>query len=248
MLSISRQNDALEAISHISECATIDQVVGITKRIVSSLGAESFLYTSLFPPDFGSTDENVSFLIGCDLEWCRIYDQRMWIMNDPFLEYARANVRPVARSNIEPRTQGQAEMIQTGSQYGFRSGLIVPTHTSMDANKRLGLLYLGSDLPPNIGEPILLENRVPFSALGLELLHWQNARMKWRAMRKHSLLEEEIQLLQFSKDGKRSNEIAAILNLKTSVVYNKLNLIKEKFNVEKLNQAIVKAEAAGILG
>jgi len=248
MLSISRQNDAMTAISRISGCATENEVIAVTKSIVSTLGAASFVYTSLFPPDFGGSAENASFLIGCDQEWCNLYEKRMWIMNDPYLEYARSNGSPVVGSMVKPRTRGQVEMIRAGSRHGFRSGLMVPTHTSMDASKRLGLLYIGSDLPAPVGEPILLENRVSYSALGFELLHWQNARMKQQAMRKHSLLEEEIQLLQFSKDGKRSNEIAAILDLRPSVVYSKLNTIKEKFNVDKLNQAIMKAEAAGILG
>lgn len=248
MPSIFRQEDLMKMISNIAECATQTEVVALTESIVHSLGAQSFVYTSLLPPDFGTSEENFSFLIGCSLDWCRLYYNRMWIMNDPFLEYARTNGTPIVGSRIKPRTHGQAEMIRTSAEYGFRSALMVPTHTSMDANKRLGLLNIGSDLPAETGEPLLWQNRVLFSALGFELLHWENARLKRRAMSKHCLLEEEIQLLQFSKDGKRSNEIAAILDLRASVVYGKLNTIKEKFNVEKLNQAIIKADAAGILG
>ena len=67
-------------------------------------------------------------------------------------------------------------------------------------------------------------------------------------MRKYSLLDDEIKMLQLSKDDKIASEIAAILDMKVAAVYRKLEIIKEKFNVDKIGQAVNKADADGLLG
>jgi hypothetical protein len=134
------------------------------------------------------------------------------------------------------------------AQHGFRSGLVVPTHTSMDANKRMGLLYIGSELPTQVGEPLLMRKRVQFGALGMELLLWWSNRLKMQAMRRYSLVEEEVALLQLSKKGKVASEIAALYDIKLTAAYKRLNLIKEKFNVDKIEHAVMEADSAGLLG
>lgn len=73
-------------------------------------------------------------------------------------------------------------MIRISAQYGFRSGMIVTLHTSMDANKRMGLLYIRSELPLEIGEPLLMHKRVQFGAPSADLLLWWNSRLKQQAM------------------------------------------------------------------
>ena len=134
------------------------------------------------------------------------------------------------------------------AQHGFRSGLVVPTHTSMAASRRMGLLYIGSELPADVGEPLLLRKRVQFGALGMELLLWWNNRLRKQAMRKYSLVDEEVDLLQLSKKGKVASEIAVLYDINLTAAYKRLNLIKEKFNVDKIEQAVVEADSVGLLG
>jgi DNA-binding CsgD family transcriptional regulator len=242
------QKDVMDVIGELSQCTTEAEAKSLTKQIVEMLGAQWFVYTTLLPPDFIASNESFHFFIGCSPDLCQIYNKRMWMMNDPFFEYARTNSAPIVGSKIKVQTSGQAEIMQVSAQHGFRSGLVVPTHTSMDANKRMGLLYIGSELPEAIGEPMLLKKRVQFGALGMELLLWWNNRLKQQAMRKFSLLEEEIELLQLSKRGLVAKEIAAIFDINITATYRKLNLIKEKFNVEKIEQAVIEADSAGLLG
>jgi DNA-binding CsgD family transcriptional regulator len=118
----------------------------------------------------------------------------------------------------------------------------------MDANKRMGVLYVGADLPEDVGEPQLLKKRVQFQALGSELLNWWNARLKQQAMRKYSLVEEEVELLLLAKNGKVASEIAAIYDIRVATAYKKLDIIKEKFDVDKIGHAVAQAEAVGLLG
>lgn len=240
--------DVMEVISEITNCITEAEVHTLSKKVIETLDANWFVYTTILPPDKNSTEETARYFIGCKPELCPIYNQRMWVMNDPFLEYARTNTATTVGSKIKTLTTGQAEIMKICSENGFRSTLVVPTHTSMASNKRMGLLYVGSELEEVAGEPLLLKSRVQFGALGMELLLWWTNRLKQQAMRKFSLGEEEIYLLQLSKRGMVAQEIAAIFDVKTTAIYKKLNLIKDKLNVDKIEQAVIEAESMGILG
>lgn len=239
--------DVMEAISQIADCVTEVETSVLVKDIVEMLGADWYVYTSLLPPDGKQVDESFRFFIGCSAELCKLYNKRMWMMTDPFFEYARMNTAPIVGSRVKVQTAGQAELLKVAAEHGFRSGLVVPTHTSMDANKRMGLLYIGSELPAPVGEPMLLRNRVQFGALGMELLLWWNNRLRTQAMRKFSLLDDDIELLELSKKGRVACEIAAIYDIKVTAVYKRLNSIKEKFDVEKIEHAVREAEAQGII-
>jgi DNA-binding CsgD family transcriptional regulator len=240
--------DAMDLIGELSQCSTEADANNLTRKIVELLGAQSFVYTTLLPPNFYAEDGDFRFFVGCNPDLCSIYHKRMWIMNDPFFDYARTNNGPILGSKVKLQTPGQIEMMRVCAEHGFRSGLVVPTHTSMNSSTRMGVLYIGLDVPVEIGEPILWRQRVRFGALGMELLLWWSSRMREKAMRKYSLIDEEVNLLQFSKKGMVATEIAALLDLKTAAVYRKLNAIKEKLDVDKIDQAVKLAQSVGLLG
>lgn len=238
----------MDVISGLADCATEVEAKELTRDVVEMLGAKWFVYTTMLPPEHNKVDESFHFFIGCSPELCEIYSKRMWMMNDPFFEYARTSSLPLVGSKIQARTEGQHELMRVSALHGFRSGLVVPTHTSMAASKRMGLLYIGCELPAEIGEPLLMRKRVQFGALGMELLLWWNNRLRKQAMRRYSLVDEEVDFLQLSKKGKVAGEIAALYDIKLSVAYKRLNLIKEKFNVDKIEQAVIEADSVGLLG
>lgn len=240
--------DIMDVIGQLAECATEIEASALVKHVVELLGAQWFVYSTLLPSIPDKTNDSFRYFIGCRPELCALYRERKWMMNDPFFDYARNSSAPLTGSKIKVLTPGQAEMIRISAQYGFRSGMIVPTHTSMDASKRMGLLYIGSELPPEIGEPLLMQKRVQFGALGAELLLWWNSRLKQQAMQKYSLLEEEVETLQLSKNGKVAVEIAAVFDIKLATAYKRLNTIKEKLNVDRIEQAVIQADALGLLG
>jgi len=240
------QIDVMDVISELEHCVTEADALDLTADIVARLGADWFVYTTMLPPEFKKADESYHYFIGCRQELCEMYSKRMWMMNDPFMDYALSNSAPILRSKIKTFTPGQAEILRYGAEYGFRSALIVPTHTSM-GKKRMGLLYIGSELPEEDGEPMLWRKRVQFTALGQELLQWWNARLRKQAMRRYSLLQEDIDILQLVRKGKVAPEIAALYDVKVSVVYRKWEAIKEKLDVEKIDHAVVAAEAVGLL-
>jgi DNA-binding CsgD family transcriptional regulator len=248
MNTIHTQTDVMDLISGLADCVTEDEANELTSDVVQMLGAQWFVYTTMLPAEHNKVDESFRFFIGCRPELCEIYNKRMWMMNDPFIEYARTSSAPLVGSKIQARTPGQQELLRVSALHGFRSGLVVPTHTSMAASKRMGLLYIGSELLAEIGEPLLMRKRVQFGALGMELLLWWNSRLRKQAMRKYSLVDEEVDFLQLSKKGKVAGEIAALYDINLSAAYKRLNLIKEKFNVDKIEQAVIEADSLGLLG
>lgn len=244
---MSDVHDVMDTIAELTDCTTEAEAAVLVKDVVEMLGANWFVYTTLLPTVFSESNESFRYFIGCSPELCKLYCKRMWAMNDPFFEYARSNSAPILGSKIKLQTSGQVEMMRASAELGFRSGFVVPTHTSMGAGKRMGLLYVGSEEPEEIAEPQFLRKRVQYGALGTELLLWWNARLRQQAMRKYSLLETDVEMLQLSRRGKVACEIAAVYDIKVAAVYKRLNTIKEKFDVEKIDQAVKHAEAEGIL-
>lgn len=238
--------EIMTLISQIESCATEAEVRDIVKNIIEGLGADSFVYLTMLPSQPNDANENYQYFTGSQSELCSVYSEKMWVLNDPFVNYARSNSEPIAGSRIRSMGIGQEEIRHTAAQHGFRSVFFVPTHTSMGSDKRMGLLYVGSDLPEKFGEPLLQKGRLYFELLSMELLLWWSKKLKQQAMRKYSLLDEEIDLLKLSKKLAAS-DISSILGVKVTKVYQKLNLIKEKLNVDKIDQAVAFAQSVGLL-
>lgn len=242
-----RAKSVIEFIGEISDCVTEDEVNELAILIVQRLGGKSFVYTSLLPSKDPNTDENFRFFIGCDDELCRVYSSRKWIMNDPFFEYAKRHNAPITGSKIKTQTSAQQEMLEFFSKHGFRSGLVVPTHTPSDSKSRMGVLYVGSDEEPQVGEPKLLGQRILFQAMGMELLLWWNRRLRSIAMRRYSVDDEELELMRLFDEGRSGSDIGVLLNLKKHQVYKLSDLLTEKFNVERMAEVLVIAKAEGLL-
>lgn len=54
------------------------------------------------------------------------------------------------------------------------------------------------------------------------------------------MLEEEVETRQLSKNGKVAVEIAAVFHRKLAAAYKRLDTIKEKINVDRIEQAVKK--------
>lgn len=238
---------AVDAIGKLAYCDAETEACSLVLEIVRSLGADWFAYMTLLPSVRGDGIEGTRCMVGCNPELRRVYTKRMWSLIDPYVDYARSHSAPILGSKVKLQTIGQVEMRQISIAMGFRSALVVPTHSSMGSNKRMGLLYVGSEDAEHQAEPLFEQNRVLYGALGSELLLWWNARLRRDAMRRYGLLEIDIEMLQYSRQGKVAFEIAAIMDMKVAAVYKRLSTIKEKFDVVKIGQAVHYAEAEGLL-
>jgi DNA-binding CsgD family transcriptional regulator len=238
--------EIMALINQVGQCSTETELRDIVNNIIEGLGASTFVYLIILPSKPDDANENYKYFTGRPSELCSDYHKKMWVLNDPFVNYARTNSEPIAGSRIRTMHIGQSEIRHTAALHGFRSVFFVPTHTSLGSDKRMGLLYIGSHLPEEIGEPLLLNERLYFGVLSMELLLWWNKRLKQQAMHKYSLVDEEIDLLRLSKKLVAS-DISSILDIKITKVYQKLNRIKEKLDVDKIEQAITFAQSVGLL-
>ncbi|GJJ04462.1 hypothetical protein RugamoR64_50000 [Duganella rhizosphaerae] len=239
---------AYSALEQIHACNSPAELTAFTQRLICDLGATSYVYSIHITDDHMPEQFSQRHVMSSDDEWCELYNKRRWFMNDPFLEYAKRNSSPVCGSAVLPRTQGQQDMLQMAGKYGFLSGMLVPTHSSNNVEERLSMLYVGSDAPPEVGEPLLKTFRIFYRALGMELMDWWINHLREKAAEKFKLNEEEIQLLQLSKNGCVVSEIGAKLSMKPSNLYRKFDIIKDKFNVEKIGEAVRAANRCGLLG
>ncbi|WP_455289936.1 autoinducer binding domain-containing protein [Cupriavidus necator] len=221
------------------------ELMPVVKRAVASYGAEWFVFVSLHPTDHSASRSTYRFLIGCRPEWCQLYNANRWYMTDPCLEYARVNTAPVLGSDLPVQTSGQKYMLEVAATNGFRSIYIVPAHAN--GKGRIGVLYLGSDLPRNKGEPIFHQGRSYFRLLALELLDWSTRAVRAEAMRATGLMEDETRVMSLVKRGFIAAAIAEELGVSVVTIYRKFQRINEKIGVTRISEAIKFAEEHELL-
>ena len=237
-----------KALEQLHRCVNPAELAALTGQLVRDLGATSFVY-SIHVTDEDSSDQLIQrHSISSSAEWSNIYDAKKWFMNDVFVEYAKRNCSPAYGSQIAPQTQGQRDMLDMAGRFGFISGMLVPTHSSNNAEERIGMLYIGSDQPPATGEALMRTNRIVYRALAMELLDWWTEYLRRKAADKYKLNGDEIRLLQLSKNGCVVSDISARLSIKQSNLYRQFDVIKDKLNVHKIGEAVRKADLSGLLG
>ncbi|WP_322058449.1 helix-turn-helix transcriptional regulator [Paraburkholderia sp. J63] len=221
------------------------ELIPLVKRAVQAHGADWFVFVTLHPSDYSDSRSTYRFLIGCRPEWCQLYNANHWYLTDPCLEYARSNTAPLLGSALPVRTAGQQRMLVVAAKYGFRSGYVVPVHTS--ERGRIGVLYLGSDHPPEQMEPRFHEARPFFRALAMELLEWSSGAVREEALQTTGLTPEELRLLGLVKTGFTATEIANELQVSSMTVYRQFQRINEKLRVARITAAVKFAEEHDLL-
>lgn len=229
-----------ELISASEDCELAERV----KAIVSSLGGESYVFVAIFP-GVSAAPTTHRFLIGCSPEWCQMYNANKWYMTDPFLEYARSNTAPITGSEVMLETQGQREMLAAASENGFRSGIVVPVHTSIAG--RLGVLYIGSNDSQEIGEKRLVGHRLYFRALASELLDWFTRVSKLELVEARGITELDLRMMGFLKMGFTAEDISRELDVSVKAVYGNYKKIKDKVGVSHISEAVKFAEVNDLL-
>jgi hypothetical protein len=137
--AIGSFEDANDRISWISGYETETEVEAAARQIVENFGLQSFVFSALFR---SGEREHYRYLVGCDLDWCFLYNQNKWYAIDPFIDYALKHTSPILASDIPLNTPGQERLMAEAAEHGFRSGIVVPAQSSSAI--RIGILYLGT--------------------------------------------------------------------------------------------------------
>jgi DNA-binding CsgD family transcriptional regulator len=229
-------------ISWISGYETEAEVEAASRQIVEYFGLPSFVFGTLFR---AGEREHYRYLVGCVPQWCYLYDQNKWYAIDPFIDYALKNTSPVLASDIVLSSPGQERMMAQAAEYGFRSGVVVPAHSS--AAIRLGILYLGTDQGPERARESLLKHRNLMRAFALELLEWWDAKLRESGLQGLELDELDVELLVKAQEHATAEEAARELGVTLSRVKSRYERLERKLEVPSKRDAVEKAIALGLI-
>jgi DNA-binding CsgD family transcriptional regulator len=151
----------------------------------------------------------------------------------------------VCGSQIEASTQGQKDMLASAHENGFRSGFVVPVHTSDKG--RIGVLYLGSEKSEAEGEQIFTANRMYFRSLAMELLDWSTRAAKSEVLLSHSITSKDLQVVSLLKNGFTAEDIAREMDVSVQTIYGNYKKIKDKVGVSHISEVVKFAEVNGLL-
>jgi hypothetical protein len=235
-------DEANARISWISGYETEAEVEAASRQIVEYFGLPSFVFGTLFR---AGEREHYRYLVGCVPQWCYLYDQNKWYAIDPFIDYALKNTSPVLASDIVLSSPGQERMMARAAEHGFRSGVVVPAHSS--AAIRLGILYLGTKEGPERARGSLLKHRNLMRAFALELLEWWDAKLLESGLEGLELDELDVDLLVKAQEHATAEEAARELGVTLSRVRSRYELLTRKLEVPSKRDAVEKAIALGLI-
>ena len=245
MESTQSEASVLKYFDQIISAQDESDVAHCVRAIVSTLGAESYVFVSMNPAESPESRASHRFLIGCRPEWCQLYNANKWFMTDPFLDYSVSNTEPIFGSQMEVTTQGQKDMLTSAHEHGFRSGFVVPVHASDKG--RIGVLYLGSDKTEAEGEKIFSVSRMYFRALAVELLDWSIRVAKREIMESRSITGKDLQVVSYLKDGFTAEDIAREMDVSVQTIYGNYKKIKDKVGASHISEVVKFAEVNGLL-
>lgn len=240
--AIGTFEDANDRISWISGYETEADVQAAARQLVEYFGMQSFVFSALIR---SGGREHHRYLVGCELDWCFLYNQNKWYATDPFIDYALNNTGPVLASDIPLKTPGQARLMAEAAEHGFRSGIVVPAHSRSAI--RIGILYLGTSEGPARAHESFHKHRSLMRAFALELLEWWDAKLREFGLDDFDLDELDVDLLTKALEHATAEEAARELGFTLSRVRARYERITRKLGVENKRNAVEKAVALGLI-
>ena len=240
--AIGSFEDANDRISWISGYETEAEVESAAKQIVEYFGLQSFVFSALFR---SGERENYRYLVGCELDWCFLYNQNKWYAIDPFIDYALNNTSPVLASDIPLNTPGQEHLMAEAAAHGFRSGIVVPAHSRSAI--RIGILYLGTSEGPERAHESFHKHRNLMRAFALEMLEWWDEKLHVSGLEDLDLDDLDVDLLTKAQEHATAEEAARELGITLSRVRARYERMTAKLGVQNKRNAVEKAIALGLI-
>lgn len=228
----------------ISEASDSGQLNNALWQLNEVLGCDGAVFMSFARDD--ESLESYRYVVACPLAWCNEYNRNAWFTIDPCLLYAMTNTEPALIQDIPLRSTGQKNMMAAATMAGFKSGMVIPAHSSI-GRTRMGVLYVGSSDPNFFNEETLAKTRMLLRALSGELLDWWIRKARTELLGEATLSAEEIELLRLSHAGHKSKEIAQHLCASKAAVDQKLFRISSKFGTSSRKIAAQMAHDFGML-
>jgi DNA-binding CsgD family transcriptional regulator len=239
---ISSLEAANESISWISGYETEAEVKDAAQEIVGYFGFDAFVFGALSRT---GEREHHRYLVGCAPEWCYTYAQNKWYAIDPYIDYALQNTAPILATDIEITSPGQQRLLDAAAEFGYRSGVVVPAHSSTSA--WIGVLYLTAGDGSDYALEVYRKHRSLMRAFALELLEWWDVRLRETNSAELALDELDLDLLEKAHEGATADEAAVELGVTISRVNARYEKIYRKLDVRNKRDAVAKAVTLGLI-
>jgi len=240
--AIGSFEDASDRISWLNGYETEGEVEAAARQIVEYFGLQSFVFGAMFR---NGEREHYRYLVGCEPEWCFLYNKNKWYAIDPFIEYALKNTSPVLASDIPLNTAGQERLMTEAAEHGFRSGVVVPAHSGSAV--RIGILYLGTSEGAARAREGFLRHRNLMRAFALELLEWWDEKLREAGLQALDLDELDVNLLRKAQELATAEEAARELGVTLSRVKARYERLTRKLEAPNKRSAVEKAVALGLI-
>lgn len=184
-------------------------------------------------------------------EWRERYDRNGFAYVDPTVGHCLESTVPIVwQPGIFTSTPQQAGLYDEASAHGIRSGATLPIHGPLG---EFGVLSFASDARPDASAARAMHEVLPMLSLVRDYAFASSARFRDENARQDEragtprLTKRELEVLQWVMVGKSSWEIARITNCSEATVNFHLANVRQKFDVNTRQQAVVKAIALGLI-
>ncbi|MFL6671964.1 MAG: LuxR family transcriptional regulator [Massilia sp.] len=191
--------------------------------------------------------ENPFVLSNLSQEWRERYDQNGYAYVDPRVDHCLSSCLPIVWAPHTFHTPAQRALYEEACEFGLRTGVTLPIH---GPNGEFGVLSFASDERPggrfnrSVGERIAVLALIRDYAFASALRFCGRTPGTEAAPR---LTRRELEVLNWVMAGKSSWEISKITNCSEATVNFHMANVRQKFNVNTRQQAVVKAIALGLI-
>ena len=242
--SSDRRTGALDAIMGIHLAMDPPQLLERLMRATSAIGATASIYT-LRIPENGAEPSSFS-LFACHPALAQQQSRLGPLSNHPWFRCVRERCAPATDRHVRLTSRADAEAIDLARQYGFRSCLIVPTPSSLDA-ERLGMLCVGSTHDGAFeGEQAALL-RALARALAAELHDWVTRHLSQCLEEGAGLQKPDVELLKLAWQGLGTKEIALKTGRSPTSVNSRFQRLNVRLRCANRRESARRAAVYGLL-
>lgn len=213
--------------------------------IADSLGFDQTLYAVLKSKD--EPIENAFLRSNYSKEWRSTYDHNKLGYVDPTVTHCLKSTIPLLWTpECFNNTTDQKNLYEEATGYGLRSGIIFPIH---GPNGEFGMMSFVSEQLSNPTSQKDLMHSLGVLAIIRDYVFESSKKFIVSADLETNIVltPRENEVVKWTVAGKSSWEISKILNCSESTINFHLSNIRQKFNVNTKQQAIIKALKLGLI-
>lgn len=214
-------------------------------ELAHGLGFDSVMYAAL--PSKHANLETSFLASNYSREWRQHYESAKLHYVDPTVQHCMSSVLPLVWMPETSDQPKQNEFYEEASHFGIRAGITFPIH---GCSGEAGLISFAADMLP--GEQF--NDRLMHYMADLSLVRDYAFESSLKFIKAHSasepvphLTKRELEVIKWVMAGKSSWEISRITNCAEATINFHISNIRQKFNVNTRQQALVKAIALGII-